>query len=273
HHPIGRRKADTGREPAIRVHPSSGTTDGAGQTVGVPCDNSGSPAPRRQTDPMRRVSRTAALTLAFALLGAAGVPARQARQGASPEQESEVTFKVEINYVEVDAAVFDRDGNFVGDLTADDFEVYEDGVRQEITAFTKVDIPIERVEAKPLPVAATVERDVISNARPFDGRLYVIILDDKHTAALRTPLVKKAAERFITEYMADNDLAAVITTSGQTDATQEFTSNKRLLLRAVDRFVGQKIRSETEARLEEYQRQRAIPRGEDERITRIDDPD
>ncbi|HEY8536661.1 MAG TPA: VWA domain-containing protein [Vicinamibacterales bacterium] len=222
---------------------------------------------------MRRVSRTAALTLAFALLGAAGVPARQARQGASPEQESEVTFKVEINYVEVDAAVFDRDGNFVGDLTADDFEVYEDGVRQEITAFTKVDIPIERVEAKPLPVAATVERDVISNARPFDGRLYVIILDDKHTAALRTPLVKKAAERFITEYMADNDLAAVITTSGQTDATQEFTSNKRLLLRAVDRFVGQKIRSETEARLEEYQRQRAIPRGEDERITRIDDPD
>lgn len=222
---------------------------------------------------MRRISRTAALALAFALLVTTGVPARQAQSGAPREQESEVTFKVEINYVEVDAAVFDREGNFVPDLTAEDFEILEDGVPQEITAFTTVNIPIERAEPRPLQASTPIERDVVSNARPFDGRLYVIILDDKHTAALRTPLVKKAAEQFITEYMADNDLAAVITTSGQTDATQEFTSNKRLLLRAVDRFIGQKLRSETEARLEEYQRQRAIPRGEEDRITRIEDPD
>ncbi len=222
---------------------------------------------------MRRISRTTALALAFALLATTGVPARQAQSGAPAEQESEVTFKVEINYVEVDAAVFDRQGNFVDDLQADDFEVLEDGVPQEIAAFTTVNIPIERAEPRPLQATAPIERDVISNARPFDGRLYVIILDDKHTGALRTPLVRKAAERFISEYMADNDLAAVITTSGQTEATQEFTSNKRLLLRAVDRFIGQKLRTETEARLEEYQRQRAIPRGENDRLTRIEDPD
>ena len=98
----------------------------------------------------------------------------------------------------------------------------------------------------------------------------MIILDDKHTQAFRSVQTKKAAEQFITRYMADNDLAAVINTSGQGGGTQEFTSNKRLLLRAVDKFIGQKIRSETEERLDDYQRQRANPGQES--VTRANDP-
>jgi VWFA-related protein len=148
--------------------------------------------------------------------------------------------------------------------------VLEDGVVQDISAFTQVAIPIERAEPAPLQAKTIIDPDVVSNARPFDGRLYVIILDDKHTAAMRSTQVKKAAEQFISRYMADNDLAAVITTSGQTGATQEFTTNKRLLLRAVDQFIGQKLRSETEERLDEYQRQRAMPRQDE--LTRVDDP-
>ncbi len=189
---------------------------------------------------------------------------------ASPATEPQVTFKVEINYVEVDAAVFDRQGGFVRDLKRDDFEVIEDGVAQDVTAFTQVNIPIERAEPAPLQATAVIEPDVVSNARPFEGRVYVIILDDKHTAALRSAQTKRAAEQFISRYMADNDLAAVITTSGQGGGTQEFTSNKRLLLRAVNKFIGQKLRSETEERLDEYQRQRAVP--SQEGITRVADP-
>ena len=75
------------------------------------------------------------------------------------------------------------------------------------------------------------------------------------------------------QYMAANDLAAVITTSGQGGGTQEFTSNKRLLLRAVNKFIGQKLRSETEERLDEYQRQPAVPTGPSgSNITSVDDP-
>ena len=109
----------------------------------------------------------------------------------------------------------------------------------------------------------------MSNAKPFDGRLYVIILDDKQTQAFRAPLVKRAAEQFVSRYMAANDLAAVLSTSGQAASTQEFTSNKRLLLRAIDKFMGIKLRSETEERLDEYQRQRGIPGNSS---TRIEDP-
>jgi VWFA-related protein len=203
-----------------------------------------------------------------AILAALGGAALMAQQPAPIEQPG-VTFKVEINYVEVDAAVFDRQGAFVRDLHRDDFEVFEDGVRQDINAFTQVNIPIERAEPAPLQAKTVIEPDVATNARPFDGRLYVILLDDKHTQALRSILVKRAATQFITRYMADNDLAAVMSTSGQTAAAQEFTSNKRLLLRAVDKFMGQKLRSETEERLDEYQRQQAVPGNAP---TRIDDP-
>jgi len=213
---------------------------------------------------MRRI----VIGLALAATAGAGLGAQQ--PAAPPAPESQVTFKVEINYVEVDAAVFDRQGGFVRDLRREDFEVFEDGALQDVTAFTQVSIPIVRAEPAPLQAKTVIEPDVISNARPFDGRVYVIILDDKHTAALRSAQTKKAAEQFITRYMADNDLAAVITTSGQGGGTQEFTTNKRLLLRAVDRFIGQKLRSETEERLAEYQRQQAVPR--DGGVTRVDDP-
>jgi VWFA-related protein len=180
-----------------------------------------------------------------------------------------VTFKVEVNYVEVDAAVFDRQGQPVAGLKREDFEIFEDGVRQDVSTFTQVDIPIERPEPIPIQAKSVIEPDVVSNARPFDGRLYVIILDDKQTQSFRAPLVKRAASQFVSQYMAANDLAAVLSTSGQSGSTQEFTSNKRLLLRAIDRFMGIKMRSETEERLNAYQRQQGIPGNTS---TRIEDP-
>ena len=214
------------------------------------------------------MNATRRIVLGLAVAVTAGVALGAQQPPPSAATEPQVTFKVEINYVEVDAAVFDRQGGFVRDLKRDDFEVIEDGVAQDVTAFTQVNIPIERAEPAPLQAAAVIEPDVVSNVRPFEGRVYVIILDDKHTAALRSSQTKRAAEQFISRYMADNDLAAVITTSGQGGGTQEFTSNKRLLLRAVNKFIGQKLRSETEERLDEYQRQQVSP----QEITKINDP-
>ncbi len=209
-----------------------------------------------------------------AVVALAAIAALEAQQAPpTPPDQPAVTFKVAINYVEVDASVFDRDGQFVPNLKKEDFEVFEDGVRQEVTAFTQVNIPIERPEPPPLQAKTVIEPDVVSNVRPFEGRVYVIVLDDKHTAALRSPLVKRAATQFISQYMAANDMAAVVTTGGQLSAGQEFTSNKRLLLRAVNNFMGQKIRSETEERLDEYQRQSSVPTGPSgSNISSVNDP-
>ncbi|MEO5742900.1 MAG: VWA domain-containing protein, partial [Vicinamibacterales bacterium] len=57
---------------------------------------------------------------------------------------------------------------------------------------------------------------------------------------------------FVGKYMGANDIAAVIHTSGRTDAAQEFTSNKALLHAAIDKFVGRRMRSLTIERLDAY---------------------
>lgn len=168
-----------------------------------------------------------------------------------------VTFKVEINYVEVDAVVTDQQGNFVRDLKKEDFQVFEDGKQQTVSAFALIDIPIERAD-QPLFVTKPIEPDVKTNARDFDGRLYLIVLDDLHVSATRSGRVRAAAKQFISRYIGANDLAAIVQTSGRTTAAQEFTSSKRLLTEAVDKFVGDKLRSATLERIDEYNRTRDI---------------
>ena len=80
----------------------------------------------------------------------------------------------------------------------------------------------------------------------------MLILDDLHVAALRSQRVKIAARQFIEQNLGANDLMAVIFTGGRSQDAQEFTSNKRLLLNAVDKFMGQKLDSPTIARNGEY---------------------
>lgn len=191
----------------------------------------------------------AAFVLATAIV-AAQVPSAPAPPPA-PQEGPNVTFKVEVNHVEVDARVLDAQGSFVRDLNREDFQILEDGAPQAVATFAFVNIPVERPEV-PLFAREPIESDVATNARDFDGRLYLFMLDDLHTSPLRTGLVKAAARRFIETKLGANDKGAVVTTSGMTDANQEFTGNPRLLLRAVDHFMGRKLRSATFSQLQSY---------------------
>ncbi len=69
----------------------------------------------------------------------------------------------------------------------------------------------------------------------------MIVLDDLHTAPNRSQLVRKIAAAFLEQNMAPNDLAAVVVTSGNRKQSQELTPDRRLLVAAVNRFVGQKV--------------------------------
>ncbi len=164
------------------------------------------------------------------------------------------TFKVQVDYVEVDVLVTDQQGMFVRNLTKDDFQVLEDGKPQTISSFAVVDIPVERA-TRPLFAKQPVEPDVQTNERPFDGRVYVMVLDEPHTDPANTPLVRLAARKFIQEDLGANDLMAVVFArgvQGGADYGQEFTNNRRLLADAVDKFQGTKPRSSTLERLDQF---------------------
>ena len=77
-------------------------------------------------------------------------PSAPAPADASPQQPP-VTFRAEVNYVEVDARVLDGNGKFVGGLTAKDFQVLEDGKPQQVSVFSVVNLPVERAERPERP--------------------------------------------------------------------------------------------------------------------------
>src|SRR4029453_15517899 len=120
-----------------------------------------------------------------------------------------VTFKAEVNYVEVDARVEDADGKFLSTLGQRDFEVLENGKPQQIPIFSLVNLPVERT-LRPLFASKPIEPDVQNNLSGTDGRVYLIVLDDLHTQALRSTRVKAAAKQFVARYMGANDLAAML---------------------------------------------------------------
>jgi VWFA-related protein len=145
------------------------------------------------------------------------------------------TFRSEVDLVEIDATVTDAQGRIITDLTAADFEVLEDGRPQEIAAISLVNIPEARIE-RPLFAGAPIEPDVQANTGA-EGRIYLIALDEvTGEQILRTRIFLR---RFFEQHFSANDIAAVVWVGrGRASDTQDFTSNPRLLLNAVDRFQG-----------------------------------
>jgi VWFA-related protein len=173
------------------------------------------------------------LTLTGTTLGlllAAAAVAGQQQESAPPA----ATFRSAIEAVELDIYVTGADGNPVAGLTRDDFELIEDGKPQPITTFQAVDIPIDTREA--VTRASYAEPDVAVNNGP-QGRLYLFALDEVHEEnILRT---RRFLRDFIEHHFGANDSGAVaLLGRGLATDGQDFTTNKRLLLEAVDKFTG-----------------------------------
>jgi len=192
----------------------------------------------------------------FIVLVTGAVVSLTAAAPQAPAQQPP-TFRVEVNYVEIDARATDAQGKFINDLTAKDFQVFEDGAPQTIKVFARVNLPIERQDP-PLFRNAPIEPDVRSNRDEFNGRVFILVLDDLQTDARRSIRVRRAARQFIERYIGANDLAAVVYTSGAADRGQEFTDSRSRLLAAVDKFLGNKLPSEFMSKLDDYYRSQVM---------------
>ena len=159
----------------------------------------------------------------------AAQPPPPLRPRTLPEpQEPVATFRSSVRAIQVDAVVTDEDGNPVRGLTEDDFEIVEKGKPQAITTFEAVDIPIER---QPPDLA---DSDVVTNEG--DGRIYLIVFDT--ISAENGMYAKRIMRRFFDEHFGPSDVAAVMLLDrGHRNAGQDFTSNRRLLLKGIDSYV------------------------------------
>lgn len=157
------------------------------------------------------------------LMGATWVAA-DARQQA--------VFRSETNYVEVVTSVTDKAGNFVTGLTAEDFEIREQGRRESVDSFSFVELP-RGGSAGAAPVA--YRRDLPEELRTVDGRLYLIYLNG--ATAANTPMVRSLATQFVNDHILPGDRAAVWDSQFPLRPVV-FTDDKAKLLADIEPYTG-----------------------------------
>ena len=146
--------------------------------------------------------------------------------------------RITTNLVQVDAVVT-KDGRPVTGLTADDFEIYEDGHKQVITSFAYV----SNVGARPATTPGKPRETKTGSFTPpppvtrdVPRRTIALVVDDLGLSAESMSDVRRSVRKFVAEQMQPNDLVAILRTGTQVGALQQFTNDKRLLNRAVDQL-------------------------------------
>ena len=165
-------------------------------------------------------------------------------------------FRSGINYVRVDAFVTDGDDNPVFDLTQDDFEVYEDGVLQDVDSFDVVRVdPLPTLADEPLTRIGFRRSDQERAASRPDVRVFVIFLDDYHVRFGNGIRARRMIVEFLENDLIPTDLVGVMYPLTPLDAVV-LTRNHEAVINAVNRFEGVKFdcepRNEFEARYSFY---------------------
>jgi len=144
--------------------------------------------------------------------------------------------------VQVDAIVTDSKGKPVTDLTADDFEVLQDGKPQTITSFEFVDVKAATVRTAP-PVTAPPQPRGGPPAPPAPARVLrpqqirrtiALVVDDLGLSFDSITRVRDSLKKWVDNEMQPGDLVAVIRTSAGMGSLQQFTADKRLLHAAIE---------------------------------------
>ncbi|HWC16445.1 MAG TPA: VWA domain-containing protein, partial [Terriglobales bacterium] len=192
--------------------------------------------PIRSWGTTRRMRRVLAFLLicmnAFTQTSAGG-------EGSRKDEPADFVVRINVNLVQVDAAVTDARGRTVTGLTAKDFEVLQDGVPQTITSFGYV---AEAVKSTPLPRQSAVKADSIVPAprvplKPEQLRREIVFMvDDLGLSPTGVTYTRTALKKFVDRDMQPGDMVAIVRTGGGPGALQQFATDKQVLYSAIDQL-------------------------------------
>src|SRR5262245_14553869 len=194
--------------------------------------------------------------------------AQEPKKVEKPQSQNEPLVRLETELVQIDVVVSGKDGKLIRDLKREDFELFEDTKKQQITHFAAgtASQPASwlRIDRRPSKDGKTV----ITPTETRSGRYIVIAVDDFHLAAENLLIAKRTLHRFINEQMVANDQVALVTTSGNIGLFQQFSSEREVLERAINRLSVQTRRVTSSSdipRISDYQAE-LIDRGDREAL-------
>jgi VWFA-related protein len=142
--------------------------------------------------------------------------------------------------VTLDVIVRDKNGQFVPNLSKDDFTVLEDGVEQSMADFRLMyggrELSVEVINA---PTAAP-EGMILPPTRPVAdvaGRVFIIFIDDLHLLASDSPRVRQLLTQITNTLIHDGDMFAVVST-GPSSIEVNSTYDRSRLTEAIKKVMG-----------------------------------
>jgi VWFA-related protein len=139
-------------------------------------------------------------SLALVALAVASVAAQQTRPPA---------FRTDADLVLVDAVVTDKSGRPVTDLTAADFDVRDENVRQPIELFQAVQTPVDSPATSPTSLLRQPYSTNIGGAAAA-SRVLVLFFDDVHLTREDGERSKQAMTTFLERETRAGDLVSVV---------------------------------------------------------------
>lgn len=164
---------------------------------------------------------------------------------SNPSQPSDAVIRVNVDLVQVDAVVTDSNGRHVSDLSASEFQIFEDGKPETITHFSYVK---GTAPSSPSTAASGNPRSSpgsLTAIPPFIDhpltprqvhRTVVLIADDLGLSPDDIVAVRAAMKSFVDHQMEPDDLVSIMTTSGGMGVMQQVTNDRRQLYAAIDRI-------------------------------------
>ncbi len=157
--------------------------------------------------------------------------------------QQDQVIRITVNLVQIDAVVTDSKGRHISNLTADDFEILQDGKVQKIAGLNYVSL-VNPSPTAPKPVAAIKGKDaapILPNAQQkitasAVKRTVAFVVDDLGLSFESIAAVRDALKKFIEKDMQPNDLVAVLLVSKGMGALNGFTTDKRMLLASVEKL-------------------------------------
>ncbi|MFN0084474.1 MAG: VWA domain-containing protein [Blastocatellia bacterium] len=148
------------------------------------------------------------------VIAAAMAVAAMGQQPAGPP----MTIRVDTDLIAIDITATDQNGNYIRDLRAEEFQVYEDGKPRKIDFFLMTD---ELANSRPLAVVFAL--DLSGSLKPEE-----------------TVMLRDAATKF-TELVQGDSVFAAMAFNYKVKILQDFTNDRRKLQRGfekADRFEG-----------------------------------
>ncbi|MBO0857712.1 MAG: VWA domain-containing protein [Chloracidobacterium sp.] len=176
------------------------------------------------------------LLLAFALI----LPPCQPIAGqnpAPPQRQDEPKIRIGTDEVTLDVVVRDKKGRPVKDLTASEFEVYEDGVKQQVESF-RLALRESGAKADGDRGKETQATTVTASPRDKTSNSGVIALVFDRLSPDARSMARKAANAYAEEGLMTSDFTGVFAIDMSLLTLQQYTDNTQLVKQAIEQATS-----------------------------------